>query len=765
MITHYFRLLPFLLLLWIAAYPGLARAVAATDLLPAGQAFRLSATSGGDTLQLRWHIAAGYYLYRDKFRIATSTLGVTLADIQYPVGMMKHDEFFGEMEIYRDDLTLSVPVSLTAPRPASVELVVSVQGCADVGVCYPPYRQTLAVPLTPSSAPAVSAAPPPKQNAWFKSFGRRSGGSAELLPADEAFAFSAEATDARTLSLHWRIAPGYFLYRDKLQVGLRTASGDSVEPVSYNVPHGEIHDDPEFGQVEILRGDLDFLVPLTDAVQAGTGTVQLDAAYQGCADRGVCYPPMKQTLTLTLPTAAASTAPSPPLKVSEQDRIAHALGQDSLLVTALSFLGFGLLLSFTPCVFPMIPILSGIIVGHGHAITVSRGFLLSLAYVVASALTYTVFGVLASLFGQNLQAVFQDPRIIVAFSGIFVLLALSMFDLYTLQMPSFIQNRLAGWSQKQGGGTLLGAFIMGMLSALIVGPCVAAPLAGALIYIGQTGNVWLGGLALFCLGMGMGIPLLVAGASAGKLLPRAGNWMNAVKSFFGVGLLATAVWLLSRVIPAPVSLVLWAVLLIIAAVYLGALDALPGAGTGWRKFAKGLGVVMLVYGVLLMIGAASGHSDPLAPLASLTPTAGVPPEKGSTWNKTEAMPGLPFRAVTTVAEVMRELDNAGRKGQWVMLDFYADWCVSCKELERYTFSDPRVQKALEKAVVLRADLTRNSEDDQLLLRRFGLIGPPAILFFGPDKEERTGYRVIGFMEAEEFLGHVEMVIGSCVQSC
>jgi thiol:disulfide interchange protein DsbD len=753
MMIHSLRFL--LLLLTILVYPQTGLSVAASDLLPAEQAFPLSAVLSGDSLRLDWRIAPGYYLYRDKFRISVTTPGVSLGEIHYPKGLMKQDEFFGEMEIYRDTVALTARLQGATPLPGTISLSVGVQGCADVGVCYPPYKQTLAVPTGLTAPPAATS----NFNALLKSLGRR-GGTPDLLPAEQAFAFNAEATDTGMLALSWRIADGYYLYRDKIQIALHAATGTPVESGPYLLPHGTVHEDAEFGQVEILRGDVQVRVPLTWPVDGSA--LELEARFQGCADRGVCYPPMQQKATLNRPVVSP---PKPAVKVSEQDRIARALGHDSWLVTALSFLGFGLLLSFTPCVFPMIPILSGIIVGHGHRITAYRGFLLSLAYVLASALTYTVFGVLAGLFGQNLQALFQDPRIIVAFSSLFVLLALSMFDLYTLQMPAFIQDRLAGWSQKQGSGTLTGAFIMGGLSALIVGPCVAAPLAGALIYIGQTGDVILGGLALFFLGIGMGVPLLAMGASAGKLLPRAGVWMNAVKSCFGVGLLATAVWLLSRIVPATVSLLLWGLLLIIPAIYLGALDPLPQPAGGWRKFFKGLGVVMLLYGIFLLIGSASNQTDPLAPLASVVANPAASPEKGSTWNKNDVSPLLPFRPVATVGDLLRELEGASRRNQWVMLDFYADWCVSCKELERYTFTHPGVRKALEEAVLLRADVTGNSEDDQLLLRRFGLIGPPAVLFFGPDKEERKGYRVIGFMEADEFLGHVEMVIKSCVQTC
>ncbi|MGI9212933.1 MAG: protein-disulfide reductase DsbD [Methylococcaceae bacterium] len=759
-ISFFPRIHIFLMIWLIPFFCGSVHAASSTDLLPAAQAFPLSVSRTGDTVQFQWHIAPGYYLYREKFKITAVSSGVSLVDFNYPKGFIKHDEFFGDMEIFRDTLSITARLLGESSLPDPVDFKVTVQGCADAGVCYPPYTQTIALH---AFRPNPSPSPVKNFNSLFKALGHH--GNAELLSADEAFSFSVTPIDAHSLTVSWRIAEGYFLYRDKIGISLSVTHAP-VDSVTFMVPHGDVHDDAEYGAVEILRGDLTFPVSfvLPTSPSAGKSILQMEVSFQGCADRGVCYPPQKKLIDVDLPVS--SSLPSPrPVKISEQDQIAMALGQDSLLATALSFLGFGFLLSFTPCVFPMIPILSGIIVGHGHQITAFRGLLLSLAYVLASALTYTFFGILAGLFGQNLQAVFQDPLIILAFSSVFILLSLSMFDLYTLQMPGFIQNRLVGWSQKQGSGTLVGAFVMGSLSALIVGPCVAAPLAGALIYIGQTGDVLLGGMALFFMGLGMGIPLLVVGASAGKLLPKAGVWMNAVKSCFGVGLLATAAWLLSRIIPAPISLFLWAALLIIPSVYLGALDPLPQHCPGWRKLLKGTGVLMFVYGVFLLIGAASNQNDPLTPLSNFsTPTRGSF-ENGSTWNQKESTPSLPFRTVTTVNEVLKAVELASQNGQWAMLDFYADWCVSCKELERYTFNSPSVQQALSKAVLLRADLTKNTEDDQMLLRRYGLIGPPAILFFGPDKEERKEFRVVGYMDAEEFLGHIELVIQSCVQTC
>jgi thiol:disulfide interchange protein DsbD len=413
------------------------------------------------------------------------------------------------------------------------------------------------------------------------------------------------------------------------------------------------------------------------------------------------------------------------------------------------FFGFGLLLAFTPCVFPMIPILSGIIAGQGPSITARKAFVLSLVYVLAMALTYSVAGVLAGLFGANLQAAFQNPWILGLFALVFVALALSMFGFYELQLPSSLQTRLAEISNRQAGGSLVGVAIMGLLSALIVGPCVAPPLAGALIFIGQTGNAVLGGIALFALSLGMGAPLIAIGTSAGELLPRAGAWMDAVKAVFGVAMLAVAILLLERILPPAIAMLLWSLLLIGSAVFLGALQDLPPEAGGWRKLWKGLGFVLLTYGVLMLVGAASGGKDTVLPLRGLALTGA----SGAT------APHALFRHVKSAADLDRELAAASATGKPVMLDFYADWCVTCKEMERYTFSDPAVVARMSRFVLLQADVTANDEQDQALMReRFGIPGPPAILFFDAQGRERQGYRVIGFMSAEEFAAHLRRAL-------
>lgn len=711
----YFKLIFFILLCWL-------QAVSADEVLPPDQVFQVSATTlDAEHIELNWQILDGYYLYKNKTRIQTKTQGVELGDASFPVGEIKHDDNFGNMEVFRKTLKVVLPVK--ANGQSSLELTVRYQGCADKGICYPPQQKTLTVALTQSSSHPLD-----------KLLNKKD----ELLKPEQAFQFFAEVKSADTLHVNWKIADGYYLYREKLQLELLN---NDVTVKAFDIPHGEPKDDAEFGKVEVFYHEVQFDVPLLRQ-HSNSQTIQLKASFQGCADRGVCYPPMTKTVDLALPEL--KTAESKPVKQqSEQDSIVASLKQDSFIMTLFSFFGFGALLSLTPCIFPMIPILSGIIVGHGNHITSMRAFLLSLSYVVASALMYTVFGVLAAVFGENLQTLFQQTWIIVSFSLLFVVLSLSMFGFYNLQLPTFLQTKLHNSSVRHQDGSLWGAAIMGALSSLIVGPCVAAPLAGALIFIGQTGDVLLGGSALFALGLGMGVPLLLLGASAGRLLPKAGVWMNAVKAVFGVIMLGVALWMLSRVIPTTATMLLSAMLLIIPAIYLNAIDALPEQASGWQKLWKGLGLMMLIYGVLLLIGVSMGNSNLLQPL------------QGFATANAKSTEGLKFKRIHSVADLENELKQAN--GKRVMLDFYADWCVSCKEMEAYTFADSKVKQALNDFVLLQADITENNDNDKALLAKFNLIAPPVTLFFGKDQQEQTENRVIGYQDAATFLQSIARV--------
>lgn len=569
----------------------------------------------------------------------------------------------------------------------------------------------------------------------------------EILDPETAFVLSAEVTAVDTINVRWDIVDGYYLYRDKFNFALPEGAV-LLGPVS--LPPGELKQDPEFGDVEVYHRAVEVALPIQ---RTGVEAVplELSVTYQGCKENTVCYPPVNKIISLLLPAAVAApaniepvigAADESPQPLSSQDRITENLRQGGVWLNVLVFLGFGLLLAFTPCVFPMVPILSGIIVGHGKTITTQRAFLLSLVYVLMMALTYAILGVIAGSFALNLQTAAQNPWVISAFSLVFVILALSMFGFYELQLPHSWQGRLYALANRQQRGHLMGAGVMGFLSAIIVGPCVAPPLAGTLIYISQTGNAVLGGAALFALGLGMGLPLLVIGTSTGKLLPRAGAWMETVKNIFGVLMLAVAIWFMSRVLPGPATLFLWGMLAVVTALYMGALDTLP-AGADWQKLWKGIGIVMLVYGVVLIIGAASGGNDALRPLQAI----------GIQAARTEA---LRFERIENVDDLDRMLAEAEWKNQPVLLNFYAGWCPECNEIEKYTFSKPEVQAVLQNIMLLKADVTAGDEQDRALLQHFGIFGPPAMLFFVRG-EERKDYRLIGFVAAGDLITHIKQL--------
>ena len=736
-----------LLMLAFAWHPAQAE----EELLEPDKAFPFEVTVKDDVIQAEWNIPKGYYLYRSKIQLSTATPGITLGEIQLPAGKIKQDEFFGAVEIYQHPVTAQVAIVRENPEITEFELKAVYQGCADIGVCYPPITKQIQLTLPAKSGGAVAAL-----GALSESLGLGGGNENEILEPDQAFQFNMNVADANTVIAYWQIAPDHYMYRGKISFDL--ADNQTVQLGQAELPAGEKKHDEFFGDIEVYHDQVEARIPLIRTSLEPT-TIQLTTTYQGCAEKtGICYPPIKKTLSLALPVAtslAATETVSPVIAtqtevISEQDQIAASLASGNTLLIILTFFGFGLLLAFTPCVFPMIPILSSIIVGQGQSITTRKAFFMSLTYVLAMALTYTVAGVIAGWFGENLQAAFQNPWVLGSFAAIFVALSLSMFGFYELQMPSALQSRLTEISNRQQGGTLVGVAIMGFLSALIVGPCVAAPLAGALIYIGQTGDAVLGGAALFALSLGMGAPLIAIGTSAGKLLPRAGGWMDAIKAVFGVLLLAVAIWMLERVIPPTVTMLLWAILLIVSAVYMKALDSLSADSSGWQKLWKGIGVVLLILGTLQLIGAAAGGRDYMQPLKGL--------QLGVGGSGVSSEQHLAFKRIKSVDDLQGELAKARSQGKLVMLDFYADWCVYCKDYEKYVFTDPRVQKALSNVVLLQADVTANDEQDKALLKHVNVTAPPAILFFDTHSTEMRGYRVVGSMDADEFLAHVNQVM-------
>ena len=702
--------------------------------LPPQQVFKYTARADSDRVYLDFAILDGYYLYRSRFGFDSGTPNVTLGAAALPRGETHTDEYFGEQEIYRGRFTIALPYRRSGAAE-SLDVALRLQGCADFGLCYLPQDWTATVKL-----PAVSP---------LDLTGAARSGVDEQLPADQAFVLNARFDKANELTVAWQIAPSYYLYRDKLGV---TAAG-RIDLGSPALPKGVAHTDDNFGDVEVFFDYVEIKVPFARASPDALD-IAITAAFQGCKENSICYPPGEQTMSLELPASSEFPAAAPDTgsseRVSEQDQWLSRIVNGSWWTLLGGFYVAGLLLSFTPCVLPMVPILSSIIAGQGDA-SPRKGFLLSLSYVLGMAATYTVAGAAAAAAGGQIQALFQKPWLITTFAALFVVLALGMFGAFQLQMPAAIQTRLSNMANNQKGGTFLGTAIMGALTSLIVTTCVAPPLIGALTFISQTGDVARGSGALFALSIGMGSPLLLVGASAGQLLPRVGPWMNTVKAGFGVMLLGVAIYMMDRVLPGTVTLVLWALLVFLTGVFLGAFDPLSTDSRPTRRLAKGLGMLACLYGAMLLIGAMLGGEDPLRPI----PQASL--QRGAT--ATGALAAgrasqLEFRAIETVAALDAALAEAKAARQPVMLDFTAEWCISCKEMEHDTFPDASVIAALKPYMLLRSDVTANDKDDQALLQRFRSFGPPTIAFFDSAGSERENYKLVGFVPPEKFREHV-----------
>jgi len=700
-----------------------------------------------EKIRLEWKITPHYYLYRERLKITSPDTGVTLAAHELPAGEKKHDEYLGDVEVYHQNFTSTQ--SLTVPAAAtSVTLAVKFQGCHEVDpkICYPPHTTKLVVPLP---NPGAASADNPVANALANGPGGGPiaiGGNAEPLPIDKAFVFEAIATSPTDLLARFTMPKGYYLYRDKTRFD--SPDGKLAAPTW---PAGKSHKDANFGDTIVYFDQVE--VPIAFSGANGK-SVHVDAHFQGCLEDSVCYPLTTRGIDVALPAAGAVSSPATNAAAfaaaaksspSAADGKSSLANHGSLLLGLVGFFFAGLGLAFTPCVFPMIPILSGIIAGAGENLSTRRALTLSIVYVLASAVIFTLAGVVAGLAGKNLQAAFQTPWVLWCFAGLFVLLSLSMFGFYELQLPSSWQNKLANVSNRQSGGSLAGVAVMGALSALIVGPCVTPPLAAAVIYIAETHDPFIGGAALFTLALGMGAPLVVFGASAGRLLPRAGAWMDAVKAVFGVSFLGLAIWMLSRILDSTWIMLMAGALAVACAVYLGALERLAEGVSGWRRLWKALGVVLLIGGAAELVGAAAGSGDVLQPLRGLGASGGT----GGAQVK-----GLAFARIKSIADVDRELAAAKTAGKPALLDFYADWCVACKEMEKYTFSKTEVQQALSGFVLLQADVTANDDVDQALMQRYSIVAPPDTLFFGADGAEKKSLRLTGEESAEKFLSRV-----------
>ncbi len=561
--------------------------------------------------------------------------------------------------------------------------------------------------------------------------------NAEFLAPDVAFKLELITKANNAIEAHFKVAPKHYLYKNRIKF-----TSTDVDILETKLPEGELKTDANFGEQTVFHHDFSALVSFN---AQNKKQVVINASFQGCSEKGLCYAPIRKTFNLALPDQAISTTNVENIFQQNQplDASSRLLKEGNIWLIIAGFFVAGLLLSLTPCVLPMIPILSSIIVGSAQAKSSStHSFLLSLAYVLGMALSYTLAGIAAGLSGALISQSLQNIWVLSATAIIFVALSFSMFGFYELKLPQFFESRMLNLTNKLKGGAFFGVFLMGAFSALIVSPCVAAPLAGALLYIGQTHNVFLGGLGLFALAIGMGVPLLLIGATSGKILPKTGAWMNAVRNFFGVLMLSMAIWIISPVIPTTLQLAFWAMLAIICAVYLNALEVLPSHHTFISKFWKGIGLILLIYGIGLLIGALSGGKSVFQPLGHLFN------QQNLNQNAENVSHKLKFHPIKNVAELEKTLANTD--GKPVMLDFYADWCVACKELESLTFSDANIQQLLKNTLLLQVDVTNNTEADLALLKRFNLFGPPGIVFFNASGQEITSIRTVGFQNAARF---------------
>lgn len=559
----------------------------------------------------------------------------------------------------------------------------------------------------------------------FVLFGITISYSSSFLNPNQAFKINVEES-SKSIDISVKLGKDIYIYEDKFLIFL---NGEKKQILNSEIA---LPKSLNFHNSQVYANDFNLKIPLSTIQKyAKNSPYLLTISYQGCSKQGLCYQPMEFNFN-----SKNNLQPIQNKQLSEQDSIANSLKNSNPFWILVTFFGFGLLLSLTPCIFPMIPILSSIIVSQsGEKMDAKRGFFLSFIYVLAMSLAYAIAGVFAGVFGANIQTALQNPYVLGFFSLIFVLLSLSMFGFYNIELPKSIQNLANKKSENAKGKGAIGVAIMGFLSALIVGPCVAAPLAGALIYIGQSGDALLGGFALFALSFGMGVPLLIIGASAGKFLPRPGIWMDRVKNIFGVVMLGVAIYMIERVIPTSISLILWAILFIFSGVYLNALEPIVSKNR-WEKFTKALGVVFLVYGIILFVGGFSGGKSLISPIASVKIQQNI--------NENNELQFITIKNIQELQEIVQNSDKP------ILLDFWATWCVSCKEMDRYTFSDKDVKNILKEYTLLRADVSKNSIDDKKLLEKFNLFGPPGIVFFN-DNEELKHLRVIGFKKPNEFL--------------
>jgi thiol:disulfide interchange protein DsbD len=708
------------------------------EILPAEKAFVPSAKVENGNLVVDFKIEDEYYLYKDKISIKTAD-SAKLGESSFSKSKTKNDDFFGEVEIYHNKAKITTPIK-SADKTINFE--VKSQGCWEGGVCYPPTVQKLSVKNTANQNNQLS-----NKSNFFKALTQQSGIN-DPASVDIAFKFDAFKVDENTIKATWKIRDGYYMYHDKFNFAV-----DGADFGKIIFPEGEPKKDDFFGDITIHKKQLVIDLPLKNISES----IDLTVNYQGCWEGGVCYPPVEKKTTIQMVkipkniqkteenqqkiaklgdlSQKSAEIQQKTQNLSEEEKVAKDFDNSSFFWILVSFFGFGILAAFTSCILPMIPILSSLIIGTDNP-TKKKAFFMSLTFVIFMALTYAVVGVLAGMFGGNLQATFQNPWVIGSFSLMFVALAFSMFGYYEIKIPNWLQAKLTTISNKQKGGHLVGVAIMGVLSALIVGPCAAPVVSGALLYIGDSGDAVLGGSALFMMGLGMGLPLIVAGV--GVATPRAGVWMDNVKAIFGVVMIGMAIYFLERIVDENITIILWAILLTISPIALGVVSSFDG-NKPMHKIFKAIGLIVLGFGIMIWIAIAKGYEniDMFHPLKSHQAINAV-----GVSNNTHAE----FKQVATLADLQNEINNSTKP---VMLDFYADWCTYCIVYEKQVFTDNRVAGLMQEFTLLQVDVTENNDLDQEILSHFKITAPPAILFFKGGNELRAK-RVIGEKDADEF---------------
>ncbi|MGE4570128.1 MAG: protein-disulfide reductase DsbD [Gammaproteobacteria bacterium] len=742
------RLLSFLLLLLLGPFSQ-----ANASLLPANEAFQLNAQIVEDKVELTWSISSGYFVVKESIEVSTAEPN-QLGGALFPQAIPTVDAFLGNINIYRGEQSIVLPIS--SENTSDLTLSVVFDGCADLGICYPPITKniTLSAPAKKqvqvvSETPALDSSAlsePSTQDSFLQAGGP--------LPANDAFNLDVFAIDAQTLNIRWLVHKDYYLYKDKISIKV---VGADIANVVY--PDATLKNDEFFGRVSIYDRPIEVLLSLADI---SSGKVTLSIEYQGCWKGGVCYPPQQANYSISLPgsetnniaddsaddiEAPTNSLPAAFEQMNNEELTAYELFQKGGLALFIGAFLAGLALSYTPCIYPMVPILSGIIVGQKDSPSTLKAVLMSLVFVLSMSIAYGLIGATAARFGAgvNIQAILQTPWVLVLFGLIFIFLAFSMFGYYDIQLPKKLQSKIIQISNKQNGGSFVGVAIMGFLSALIIGPCVTPFLATALIYVIETGSAIKGATGLFAMGLGMGVPLIIICGWGINALPKSGLWMETIKHVFGVLMLAVALYLLDRIISPFASLVLWATLLTIAPIALGAITPLDKQSSSWRRIFKALNLIALGYGILLWLLVARGGGDMFQPLADWDYNA-----------NNQTVQSVEFELLRSEEQLNELIANTQGNDNLIVLKFYADWCVSCKTLERKVFSNREVINNLDNALALTADVTDNNDSNKSLLARFDIAGPPAILFFKNGKESRS-QRIIGEISAKDFLKRLNKI--------